>query len=66
MWEIIKEILFAISTLVLFFFGGSALYLGIWQIATKEGTILDRVFYTGWGTLVLLMTCGSTINHYFF
>ena len=66
MWEIIKEILFAISTLVLFFFGGSALCVGIWQIKTKEGTILERVFYTGWGALVLLMTCGSAIDHYFF
>lgn len=66
MWEVIKEILFVISTLMLFFFGGSALYLGIWQIATKVGTILDRVVYTGWGALVLLMTCGCTIDHYFF
>jgi hypothetical protein len=66
MWAIIKEILFAISTLVLFFFGGSALYVGISLIKTKEGTILDRVFYTGWGTLVLLMACGSAIDHYFF
>lgn len=66
MWEIIKEILFAISTLALFFFGGTALYLGIWQIATKVGTILDRVFYTGWGTLVLAMTIASAVDHYFF
>ena len=66
MWEIIKEILSAISTLGLLFFGGSALYVGISLIKTKEGTILDRVFYTGWGTLVLLMACGSAINHYFF
>jgi hypothetical protein len=66
MWEVIKEILFVISTLVLFFFGGSAFYVGIWQIATKEGTILDRVFYIGWGALVLLMTCSFAINHYFF
>ena len=66
MWEVIKEILFAISTLVLFFFGGSAFCVGIWQIATKVGTILDRIFYTGWGALVLLMACGCSIDHYFF
>ncbi len=66
MWEIIKEILFAISTLVLFFFGGSAFCVGIWLIKTKEEHIIDRVFYTGWGALVLFTTCGSAINHYFF
>ena len=66
MWEIIKEILFVISALGLLFFGGSALCVGIWQIKTKEGTILDRVFYTGWGALVLLMACGCAIDHYFF
>lgn len=66
MWEIVKEILFAISVLGLFFFGGSAFCVGIWQIKNKIGTILDRVFYTGWGALVLLMTCGCTIDHYFF
>ena len=66
MWEIIKEILFVISTLGLFFFGGSALCTGIWLIKTKNGTILDRVFYTVWGALVLLMPCGSAIDHYFF
>ena len=66
MWEIIKEILFVISTFILFFFGGGALYVGIWLIRTKEGNILDRVFYTGWGTLVLLMACGCAIDHYFF
>ena len=66
MWEIIKEILFAISTLVLFFFGGSAFCVGIWLIKTKAEPILDRIFYTGWGALVLLMACGSAIDHYFF
>ena len=66
MWEIIKEILFAISTLVLFFFGGSAFCVGIWLIKTKEKPILDRIFYTGWGALVLLMACGCAIDHYFF
>lgn len=66
MWEVIKEIIFAICTFILLFFGSGALYVGIWQIKTKEGTILDRVFYTGWGALVLLMTCGFAINHYFF
>ena len=66
MWEIIKEILFAIDTLGLLFFGGSAFCVGIWQIKTKEGTILDRVFCTGWGALVLLIACGGAIDHYFF
>ena len=66
MWDIIKEILFAISTLGLFFFGGIALCIGIWLIKIKEGTILDRVFYTVWGALVLLMPCGCAIDHYFF
>ena len=66
MWEIIKKILFAISALGLFFFGGSALCVGVWLIKVKDGTILDRVFYTGWGALVLLMACGCAIDHYFF
>lgn len=66
MWEIIKEILFTISTLVLFFFGGGAFCIGIWLIKTKEGNLLDRIFYTGWGALVLLMACGCAIDHYFF
>lgn len=66
MWEIIKEVLFVISTLGLSFFGGSALCVGIWLIKTKGETILDRVFYTCWGALVLLMACGSAISHYFF
>lgn len=66
MWEVIKEILFAISTLGILFFGGSALCVGIWLIKTKEGDLIDRVFYTGWGALVLLMICGSAIDHYFF
>ena len=66
MWEIVKEILFAISVLGLSFFGGSALCVGIWLIKTKGGAILDRVFYTGWGALVLLMACNSAIGHYFF
>jgi hypothetical protein len=66
MWEIIKEILFVISTFVLFFFGNSAFWTGVWLITIKEGTVLDRVFYTGWGILVLLMACGCAIDHYFF
>jgi hypothetical protein len=66
MWEIIKEIIFALSTLTLFLFGSGALYIGIWQIKTKDGTVLDRIFYTGWGILVLLMTIASVIDHYFF
>lgn len=66
MWGIIKEILFAISALVLFFFGGSALCVGIWQIKSKESTILGSVFCIGWGALVLSMTCGFAIDHYFF
>ena len=66
MWAIIKEILFAISTLVLFFFGGSAFCVGIWLIKVKEKPILDRIFYTGWGALVLVMTIASAIDHYFF
>ncbi len=66
MWEIIKHALFLISTLGLCFFGGSALCVGIWLIKEKDGTLLDKIFYTGWGTLVLLMIFGSFANHYFF
>lgn len=66
MWEISREIIFAIGTLGLFFFGGGALYIGILLIKVKEEHIIDRVFYTGWGALVLLMACGCAIDHYFF
>lgn len=66
MWEVIKEILFVVCTFVLFFFGNGALWAGVRMIIIKEGTILDRIFYTGWGALVLLMACGSAIDHYFF
>ena len=67
MWEVIKPIIHLLCNLVLIFlYGIPAIGVGIYQIKEEYESTRWGIFAICWGALVLLMSAGSLIDHYFF